>query len=273
MSQAGYTVGAGARSSRGWLAILLAISGGAAAHATFPLVTDEADTQDPGTLQIEAGASYETGSEYHHYDVPIALTYGVIPRVDVAVGFGNQFEERTLDDGTTEKVNGIDDLSVAMKWMFLDESMYVPRQTINPSVNFPTADDRKDLGSGKTDYDLTWKASKSIGKKTGMHLNVGYTWVGDPPDEDVGDVVHWGVAADYQIVESLQLIGEVFGEQELKEHETSWQYNAGLRWDVIDNLRLVAAAGSRISGDAPDFTATGGVIWVLGAGKADSNNK
>jgi len=54
MSQAGCTVGAGARSSRDWLAILLAISGGAAAHATLPLVTDEADTQDPGTLQIEA---------------------------------------------------------------------------------------------------------------------------------------------------------------------------------------------------------------------------
>ena len=253
-----------------WMAASLLICGGGSVLATLPLNTDEADTQDPGTLQIEAGASYETASACHHFDYPLALTYGVMPRLDFAVGVGEQVEERSGPEGNTDRVNGIDDLSLALKWMFLEESAYVPRQTICPSVKFPTADDKKNLGSGKTDYDLTWKASKSIGKKTGLHLNVGYTWIGDSPDEDVGNVVHWGVAADYQVLESLQLIGEVFGEEEIKEHETSWQYNAGLRWDVMDDLRLVAAAGSRISGDAPDFTATVGVIWVLGTKKADS---
>ena len=141
MSQAGCMLGAGARSSRDWLAILLAISGGAAAHATLPLVTDEADTQDPGTLQIEAGASCETDSSCDHYDIPITLTYGVRPRVDVAVGLGEQFESRENDDGQRERVHGIDDLNVGMKWMFLEESTCLPRQTISPSVKFPTADD------------------------------------------------------------------------------------------------------------------------------------
>ena len=270
MSQAGCTLGAGARSSRGWLAILLAISGGAAAHATLPLATDEADTQDPGTLQIEAGASHETGSSCDHYDIPITLTYGVMPRVDVAVGLGEQCESRENDDGQRERVHGIDDLNVGMKWMFLEESTYLPRQTIAPSVKFPTADDGDDLGSGKTDYDLTWKASKNLGKDIGLHVNAGYTWVGHRPDEDVGDVVHWGVAVDYRLLDVLQGIGEVFGEEDMKEHETTWQYNLGLRWDATESLRLVVVGGSKLSGDAPDFTATAGVIWVLGAGKADT---
>ena len=249
----------------------LAIGGGTAAYATLPLVMDEADTQDPGTLQIEAGASYETDPSCDHYDIPITLTYGVMPRVDVAVGLGEQFESREKDDGQRERVNGIDDLNLGMKWMFLEESTYLPRQTIAPSVTFPTADDGDDLGSGKTDYDLTWKASKNLGKDIGLHVNAGYTWVGHNSDEDVGDVVHGGVALDYQILDSLQGIGEVIGEEELKEHETTWQCNLGLRWEAADSLRLVAAAGSKISGDAPDFTATAGVIWVLGAKKAESS--
>ena len=248
----------------------LAISGGAAAHATLPLVTDEADTQDTGTLQIEAGVAYETDSSCDHYDIPIALTYGVMPRVDVAVGLGQQFESRENDEGKNERVHGVDDLSLGMKWMFLEESTYLPRQTMAPSVKLPTADDGDDLGSGKTDYDLTWKASKSLGKDTGLHVNAGYTWVGHECDEALGDVVHWGVAMDYQFLDALQGIGEVFGEEELKEHEATWQYNLGLRWAATDSFTLVAAAGSKISGDAPDFTATAGMIWVPGAKKAES---
>jgi hypothetical protein len=234
--------------------------------ATLPLSVDEADTQDPCTFQIEAGTSYERDSECHHYDFPVALTYGVMPRWDIAAGFGGQLEQRTLHEheGDDRRVSGLADLNLATKWMFLKESTCLPRQTLCPSVTFPTADDQKGLGSGETDYDLTWMASKAIGEKTGVHLNAGYSWLGEPPDEDLGDLVHYGVAADYQILVSLQWIGEVFGEQELKDHESAWQYNTGFRWEVVDDFMLVACAGSRISGDASNFTATVGLIWVLG---------
>ena len=255
-----------------WMTTGLLLCGGDAAFATLPLTVDEADTQDTGTFQIEAGSSYETDSECHHYDFPVALTYGVMPRWDIAAGFGEQLEQRTRHEHEDEdrRASGIDDLSLATKWMFLTENTYLPRQTISPSVTFPTANEHRDLGSGRTDYDLTWMASKSITEKMGFHVNAGYSWIGDPSGEDVGDIVHYGVAADYQVLESLQWIGEVFGEEELKEHETAWQYNTGVRCEVADGFSLVAAAGSRISGDAPEFTATTGLIWVLGSKKAES---
>lgn len=247
--------------------------GGMSAFATLPLTIDEADTQDPGTFQLEAGVSYETDSECHHYDFPVALTYGVMPRWDIAAGFGGQLEQRTRHehDGENCRVSGLSDLNLATKWMFLKESTYVPRQTVCPSVTLPTADDKKGLGSGETDYDLTWMASKSIGERLGVHLNVGYSWLGKPSGEDMGDLVHGGVAADYQLVEPLQWIGEVFGEEELEDHETAWQYRTGFRCEVVDDFSLVVAAGSRISGDAPEFTATAGLIWVWGNG--DNANK
>jgi hypothetical protein len=249
-----------------WLAAGILLCGGGSAFATLPLTIDEADTQDPGTFQIEAGSSYETDSECHHYDVPVALTYGVMPRWDIAAGFGGQLEQRTRHEheGDDRRVSGLADLNLATKWMFLKESTYLPRQTLCPSVTFPTADDKKGLGSGETDYDLTWMASKALGERLGVHLNFGYSWLGDPSGEDVGDLVHGGLAADYQLLDSLQWIGEVFGEEELEDHENAWQFKTGLRWEVAHAFNLVAAAGSRLSGDAPDFTATVGLIWVLG---------
>ncbi len=251
---------------KGWLAAGLVCCGGGSAFATLPLAVDEADTQDPGTFQIEAGSSYETDSQCHHYDFPLALTYGVMPRWDIAAGFGGQFEQRTRHEheGDDKRVSGLADLNLATKWLYLKESTYLPRQTFCPSVTFPTADDQKGLGSGETDYDLTWMASKTIGERFGVHLNVGYSWLGDPSGEDVGDLVHGGLAADYQVLDSLQWIGEVFGEQELEDHETAWQYRTGFRCEVADDFMLVAAAGSRLSGDAPDFMATVGLIWIIG---------
>jgi hypothetical protein len=249
------------------------LCGGGAAWATLPLTIDEADTQDPGTFQVEAGTSYERDSECHHYDFPVALTYGVMPRWDIAAGFGGQLEQRTRHEheGDDQRVSGLADLNLATKWLFLKESTYLPRQTVCPSVTFPTADDQKGLGRGETDYDLTWLASKAIGDRLGVHLNIGYSWLGEPSNEDVGALVHYGVAADYQLFDSLQWIGEVFGEEELQEHETAWQYRTGLRCEVVDDFSLVVAAGSRISGDAPEFTATVGLIWVLGTN--DNENK
>ena len=254
-----------------WRSAGVILCGGGSAFATLPLTIDEADTQDPGTFQIEAGSSYETDSECHHYDFPVALTYGVMPRWDIAAGFGGQLEQRTRHEheGEDRRASGLADLNLATKWMFLKESTYLPRQTVCPSVTLPTADDKKGLGSGETDYDLTWMASTSIGERFGVHLNVGYSWLGDPSGEDVGDLVHGGLAADYKLTDSLQCIGEVFGEEELEDHETAWQYRTGFRCEVADDFSLVVAAGSRISGDAPEFTATAGLIWVLGTKKAD----
>jgi hypothetical protein len=251
---------------RGWLAVVIFLCGGDSALATLPLSVDEADTQDPNTFQLEAGVGYERDTQCHHCDFPLALTYGVMPQWDIAAGFGGQLEQRTWHqhEGKGRRVSGLADLNLATKWMYLTESTYLPRQTLCPSVTLPTADDQKGLGSGETDYDLTWLASKSFGEKTGVHLNVGYSWLGDPPDEDKGDLIHYGVAADYQIVDSLQLIGELFGELELKDYESALQSNIGFRWEVIDDFLLVASAGSRISGDAPDFSAKVGFIWVFG---------
>jgi hypothetical protein len=229
------------------------------------LAIDDADPADVGQFEFEAGAAYEHDSDCKHWDVPFGLTYGVIRSVEIGVGFGGQFEERTerLDDGREEctREHGIGDLTLGAKWQFLESCPLGARHAIVPSVKFPTADEDRELGSGKTDYDLTWVASRALGEKAGVHLNVGYSWIGGSDD----DVLHYGMAADYQILEAVQWVGEVFAERETASgSETVVQYNTGFRWNPVDGLTLDIAGGSKISGDAPDFTATAGLTWAFG---------
>ncbi len=249
------------------LALSLMTAG--AAFAARPLTIDDADPVDTGRFEIEAGAVYGGDSDCDHWDFPVGLGYGVLPGLAVGVGFGGQFEERdeALESGAKKRhrESGVGDLVINAKWQFLEECPLGARHALVPSVKFPTADEDKGLGSGETDYDLMWAASRAFGEKAGVHVNAGYSWIGEPDDEKVHDVVHYGVALDYQLTDAVQWVGEVFAEKELTDGaDTVVQYNTGFRWDVVEDLVLDVAGGSKIEGDAPDFTATAGLKWTFG---------
>ena len=242
------------------------LCGPSRAWAGRPLAMDDADPLDPGQFEFEAGADYGHDSDCKHWDFPLGLTYGVVPSLEMGAGFGGQFEERmeVLEDTGTEErhaESGMGDLCLAAKWRFLSSCPLGARHALAPSVKFPTSDKDKGLGSGETDYDLTWIASRSIGESAGVHLNLGYSWIGGPDD----DVLHYGVAADYQLVDAVQWVGEVFAEKALEGGtETIVQYSTGFRWNPVESLTLDIAGGSRISGEGPDFTGTVGLTWAFG---------
>lgn len=243
--------------------------------AARPLIIDDADPLDLYQCKIEGGIWREECSSCKHWDWPIGLGYGLVPSLEIGAGLGGHFEERTEIDEVSGKecisnVNGMGDLTVNAKWQFLGESTWLPRQAIVPTVKFPTADEDKGLGSGEIDYDITWIASKSFCEKMGGHINVGYSFINAPAGEDVGNIIHYGAALDYKITDPLQWVGEVFVEKELLGGtDNIIMFNTGLRWTAIDGLVFDAAAGSRISGDAPDLIATAGLTWTFGFTKKE----
>jgi hypothetical protein len=246
------------------LACILFTAGSALAGR--PLAIDDADPADAGQFEFETGAAYEHDSGCKHWDFPFGLTYGLVRSVEVGAGFGGQAEERTeiLDDAGAEDTcieSGIGDMTLGAKWQFMESCPLGARHALAPSVKLPTADDDKELGSGKTDYDLMWIASRSIGAKAGVHLNLGYSWIGGPD----ADILHYGVALDYQLADAVQWVGEVFAGKELAGGgDMAVQYNTGLRWNPAESLTLDIAGGSTLSGDAPGFTATTGLTWAFG---------
>lgn len=243
--------------------------------AARPLIIDDADPLDFQQFKIEAGGWYEKDSNCHDWDWPVGLGYGLLPGLEVDLGLGGTFQQQTeIDEQGAECVNsesGFGDMVLCAKWQFWDESTWIPRQAVVPTVKFPTADKNKGLGSGKFDYDLTWIASKAFTPEMGGHVNVGYSFIGKPADEDVGDILHCGAALDYQIADPLQWVGEVYAGKELMsgtDHVVMG--NTGLRWNPLDGLVLDAAAGTHLSSAGPDLTATAGLTWTFGLTKKES---
>lgn len=224
------------------------------AVAGRPLVVDDADPVDFHQFEFEAGVAYEYDSGSKFWEFPFGLTYGLFPAVEAGVGFGGLCDE-------AQSEIGIGDLSVGAKWQVAKSCPLGARHAVVPSVKFPTADDEKDLGSGETDYSFTWIASRSIGERTGVHLNLGYSWIGGEDD----NMLHYGVALDYRILDAIQWVGEGFACKELAHGaETDVMCNTGLRWNPLESLTLDIAAGAKIAGDAPDFIATAGLTWAFG---------
>jgi len=236
----------------GVTALFLFVSG--TGFAARPLAVDDAGVVEVGQFEVELGAAIIHDSDCDTLEIPLGLTAGVFPNIAVSIGFGGQFEERSHIAGKDHE-SGLGDLVDGL-----------PAQALSLSVKFPTSDDGKGLGSGEMDYDLTWIASKMVTETVGLHVNAGYTWVGEPAGEDVGDIVHYGAAVDVQLNETVQWVGEVFAEKELLGGtQTIVQYNTGFRWAASDALTLDVAAGSSLHGDdAPDFTATIGLTWAFG---------
>lgn len=237
-----------------------------AAWAGRPLTIDDAGTAESGHFEFEAGVGHDHDPDCDHWDFPFGLAYGVAPRLEAGVGFGGQFEERTEileHDGEedTRHESGVGDLAIGAKWQFVDACPLGAQHAALPAVKLPTADEDDGLGSGETDWDLTWAASRGIGGKAGAHLNAGYSWIGGVD----ADVWHYGAALDYQFLDALQGVVEAFAEKERADGaDTVGQYNVGIRWSPAESLTIDAACGSKVTGDAPDLSATVGLTWAFG---------
>jgi len=229
-------------------------------EAGRPLAVDDASTVANGDVQIEAGVGFVRDGATHHFDFPFSVSYGVVPTLQVGAGFGGQLEERLDDNGNRCTESGLGDLVLATKWNPLSAERFWADHSMALAVKFPTADCDKGLGSGETDVDLTYIATKSLGQKLNADLNLGYTWVGGD-----ADVLHYGLALRWQAKERLELVGEIFADTPLGDgNTTAVTFNGGLRWQIVDGLVLDAAAGAGLRGDAPDWTATVGLTWTFG---------
>lgn len=240
--------------------VCFAVLSTAASFAARPLETDDAGIVDVGSIEIELGAAFESDPAAEAWQTGFGIKTGVLPGVDIGLGYGWQWVD---DNGLTE--SGCTDLEIGTKWNFLSETNLLPAISLTAAVKLPTADEEKGLGSGETDWDVTFVFSKTLSERLTGHLNAGYGFIKSPEAEDLGDVLHGAAALEVQLLEAWWLTGEVLAEREREDGaDTEWMGNLGLRWTVSENLALDAAAGSALGGgESPDLFATAGLTWLI----------
>lgn len=68
---------------------------------------------------------------------------------------------------------------------------------ITGKIKFPTANEKKTLGSGKTDYALQAEIEQAIGRGF-INGGIGYKWLGDPAGVNLRNVIYGSVGGGYK---------------------------------------------------------------------------
>lgn len=232
----------------------------APALATHPLGTEDPGTADPKTIQIEVTGESHHFSDGSETDLGIQFTTGIVPHLDIALGAGYGF--LSPDEGSSE--SGIGDLEVALKWNFLEEKEGVPGLALKVGSTLPTGDEKKGLGSGGYDLSAALVAGKSIGD-VGLFLNLGYTRLDKAAEGDKSGIISASVAAQWEMIEALALVGEVLYESPGSDGEDPpVAGTAGLVWEVSSNFLLDIGARVNLTDTAPDWCVLAGINYTFG---------
>ncbi len=127
--------------------------------------------------------------------------------------------------------SGTGDSKLGFKYRVFDNPQYQMRGAFGLGFKFPTGNDDKGLGTGKTDFEIFTAFSKSFERIVG-HLNLGYVMTGDPntqfyPD-GLADKFYYNFGIEYPHTHNVTVMAEVAGED--------WG-SEGMKVDVIPGLR------------------------------------
>lgn len=169
--------------------------------AAHPLITDDTGTQGKGKFQFELNGEYSKDGKEREAVFGAILSAGALDDLDIVLGVPYQFLES--GDGADEE--GVSDISVDAKWRFYEKNGL--SLALKPGVVFDTGDEAKGLGDGKPSYRLFMVATKEI-QNLKMHMNLGYI----RNREELRDIWHYSLAAEYQATDKLIVVGNLGGE-------------------------------------------------------------
>lgn len=240
------------------LAVILAIALPGVCLAARPLSSDDAGTVEQGHLEIEAGYEYADDTD-DEYNLGFCLKYGLFSRLDVGVEVPYHF----IDVAEDEDVDGIGDVVLGTKLGILEEKEGFPAFSVSYSLKTESGDEEKGLSSGEIDHSINAILSKELGKAVG-HLNLGYTYLGLPDDEN-DDIFTYGLALEFPLNDRFTIVGELTGETNFDDDfdDNPFSGLAGFNYALSDIVRVDLGFGWGISEASADFLVTTGLTLAF----------
>lgn len=231
----------------------------ATTDAARPLTTDDAWTVGKGEFQLEAGFdALRQDNHDREYSPSLTLTYGLLKRMDLGIGSGYVFSHPKED----KRENGMDDTEIKLKYRWMDEKDWRPAFTVSGILKIPTASESKGLGSGQTDFGVNAILTKTLGKKWAVHLNLGYTFIGE---DHVNNELNYSLAAQFLLTDKWALVGEVVGVNNFNGRHGDDPFSGliGTYYSITDKIIWDAGVEIGMSKAAPDFRFTTGLTWLF----------
>ena len=204
------------------LALLLAgaVCAVTPAQAQMPFYTDDPEVTARGTLHFEFFNEFDAlqSSELPNLRQNTAnfkLNYGL--PYDLELDLDAPYLSIYRAPGT-QGAAGMGDTNLGLKWKFHSASpgSHVPALATSLYIEFPTGNERQQLGSGLTDYWLNLIAQEPFTDKTRLNMNLGILFAGNTSTGVVGvqttrgQVYTGGVSLLHDFRPRLTLGGELF---------------------------------------------------------------
>jgi hypothetical protein len=187
------------------------------AFAAHPLATDDAGTTGKMKFQVETSADFAwdkqdtVKSDSQVFN--LSATAGLLDSVDLVIGTSYTWQNFTDSGSTLLNNSGINDLSLEIKWRFLE--LGPASFAIKPAVVFPTGDYDRSLGAGRAAYGATLISTvefKELSMPVALHANAGYTYqdvLESNKDTARKDIWSFSLAGNVEVMKGLQLVAEV----------------------------------------------------------------
>ncbi|HEV7374446.1 MAG TPA: transporter [Pyrinomonadaceae bacterium] len=232
-----------------------------------PGVSNPAELQKPGVLQIEYGYDGSFRASDHHTEqtAPLALRFAVTTR------FLFELDLDTLNSQTDEtgtRLTGIGDTQIGFQVVAFKDTEKHPALAFAYYAKLPTASAEKGLGTGRVDHKIITLLSKKFGE-TDMDFNAAYLIVGREHGSGWVTGGQAALAFERNFENNFGVQGELSGQTKDDVQPIGLYALGALTYKV--NRRLVLDSGMRfgLTHDAPRV----GVFAGMTIGLADFYRK
>ena len=225
--------------------------------AVSPLVVDDADTTEPGHLQLNPDFSFARQGSAWLYSTPINPVVGINAHIELGVIFGYQWRDGSGSAPTTDDANGISDLTIQSKmwiWQGLDNKL---KFTTRLDIKLSTASEHRGLGTGNPDIGLVSIATYKNGK-TNIDWNLGYDSINVSRSDFGDDDWFAGCALRRDITDEWTILAEAYAvlPNTHAGGNANFYFDGGPQWKISEHIIFSALIGTAIGHNSPDLTGT-----------------
>jgi len=205
-----------------------------------PLLTDDAATPGDGRAELNIALTVEKFRGETLYEAPLVdFNYGIGERAQLKI----ELPWLLQHDHPGPDSSGLGNLLVGFKYRFLDQAQAEVGVSFYPQTEFRTNAHSRRVGLVGEGLSLLLpvQVERDFGPVS-VNAELGYLWV-----EEREDAWIWGIAVSRDLLEGLEILGEIHGEtgRSFDRGEFVWNLGARIKLSELNSILLSAGRGFR----------------------------
>lgn len=157
-----------------------------------------------------------------------------------------------LSSSTTD--SGLGDLILRGRYYLMEEGDFAPLVALTGRIKFPTADADRGLGTGEFDEGVGVELTKRLAARWLAYIDGGYNFIGDAPGTDFHNQWWYDAGIGYDVTDNLHM--SVFYEEYralVNTVNNARDLLALASYSVTDRVRVTGSALAGLSNGAPNY--------------------